>query len=149
MHKHQAWNNKLIKDEKIVGGGQLCSLEFDRERKVVLGSKRRVAPAVASESFGKAKAGKNKTLIMVGSDVSGELHLGHLALLSVAQGLADYWPGKLIVSLNEIESVCSRQNNLRAVYENQKRIGDFLRQNNTAVHSRSADEALLMFAYHI
>jgi tryptophanyl-tRNA synthetase len=81
--------------------------------------------------------------------VSGDLHLGHVALLAVAEALAKYLKTRMIVSLNEVESVCSRDTALSEVLGNKKKIAGWLIQNGAMVHSRAEDSTLLMFALRI
>ena len=88
-------------------------------------------------------------MIFVGTDVSGELHLGHVSLLAIAEMLATQFQSKLIVSLNEIESICSRDNNLNDLFKNRAKITAVLENHNTAVHSRADDINLTLFALRI
>ena len=136
MTQNHAWNNSLRppKAKSSAGGGRLQKLDFDRAAKLVLGSRKRITSA---------------PLIMLGSDVSGELHLGHLALFSVAETLAEKYKSRLVVSLNEVESLCSRKNNLKQVVDNQRKMIELLRSFGLSVHSRAKEETLLLFALRL
>jgi tryptophanyl-tRNA synthetase len=92
---------------------------------------------------------KERSLIFIGTDVSGELHLGHVALLSVARMFADKLEGKLVVSLNEAESICSRDCDLKSLFKNRDSITRTLTDNRCLVHSRAEDTALNLFALRI
>lgn len=139
-----------------MGGGQLFSSSLDPERKIILGCRASIirksllhlTKTNRSEDLSKLSQAQ-APLIFVGTDVSGKLHLGHLCLLSIAQALTDSLKSKLVVSLNEIESICSRNNNLKEVYKNKTEITNFLTQNGATVHSRANDTDLILFATRI
>ncbi len=63
--------------------------------------------------------------------------------------LATQFQSKLIVSLNEIESICSRDNNLKDLFKNRAKITSILENHQTIVHSRADDINLTLFALRI
>lgn len=106
---------------------------LDPERKVILGSKEAINP-------------DSPSLIFLGTNVSGKFHLGHIALLSVSCALSDILGSKIVVSLNEAESIYSKGNNLKEIYKNRAEISNFLAENGCLVHSRMENADLVLLA---
>jgi tryptophanyl-tRNA synthetase len=106
---------------------------LDPERKVIIGSKSVVAP-------------DSRALIFLGTNISGKFHLGHVALLSLSYALADQFNSKIVVSLNEAESIYSKGNNLKEIYKNRAEISSFLSENGCLVHSRMENADLVLLA---
>jgi tryptophanyl-tRNA synthetase len=155
-NKSAPWNNRLSHHKNSAGGGAAFSSNLDPERKIIIGSRVKMAwndsPHLTktnrSENDSKPFS-KERPLIFVGTDVSGELHLGHIALLAVARMISDSQGGQLVVSLNEAESICSRNSDLKKLFLNRDAIVRTLTENDCLVHSRAEDTALNLFALRI
>ncbi len=108
---------------------------LDPKQQVILGTKTKIH----------SKSGT----IFLGTNVSGKFHLGHLVLLSIAEFLRIKTHQSIVVSLNEVESVYARDNNLRDVIQNRKQIINFLTRQNIIIHSRIEDYDLLLLAIRL
>ncbi len=92
---------------------------------------------------------KEKLLLFLGTDVSGDLHLGHLSLLLIAKALENIWNGELIVSLNEIESLTSRDMPIKELFANKNSIIKELIALNVKYHSRLDDNLVVLLSTHL
>jgi len=133
MNHSKPWNNRLSSIESIPTA--LVTLPTDSHKKIVLGSK-----------FALDKTYSKGVTIMVGTDISGKFHLGHASLLCIAEALKNVMGAKLIVSLNELESIYSRKCNLKDINTNRGDILNTLKKFNCRVHSRIEDVDLTMFS---
>jgi tryptophanyl-tRNA synthetase len=111
----------------------LHSLDWDSKKAFVLGVREKISE-------------KSQPLVFVGSNVSGKLHLGHVVLLTLSHALAKRFNSKVVVSLNEIESVFIHDDSIARIYKNQIQIANFFNQHGLTVHSRSKDSDLVLFA---
>ena len=115
MNHSKPWNNRLSSIESIPTA--LVTLPTDSYKKIVLGSK-----------FALDKTYSKGVTIMVGTDISGKFHLGHASLLCIAEALKNVMGAKLIVSLNDLESIYSRKKSFRIFSEKSSNINQKCQQ---------------------
>lgn len=133
MDKSSSWKNNKLAGETREALEGLVPFLYDPNCKIVLGSRATLS-------------GEDNQVIMLGTDTSGELHLGHGALLCLAESVKTVFNTKLIVSLNELESLNSRGRKIKDIYESQRSIMEILDSHNCAVHSRIEDRDLVLFS---
>jgi hypothetical protein len=132
MNKSASWNNKLAGETPAELHG-LIPFSYDPNRTIILGSRVTLS-------------GETNQVIMLGTDTSGELHLGHGALFCIAESIKTVFDTKMIVSLNELESLHSRGRKIQDIYESQRSIIEILDSHNCAFHSRIEDRDLVLFS---
>lgn len=134
MERSSPWSNKLkITNLSIID--KLYPVALDKWRKIILGSR--------------FPLGHQKTTIMVGTDVSGEIHLGHVALFCVADLMRVVLNGKVTVSINELESILSRNRQPKLVVTHQKKFIEIFKASGCSVHSRLSDPILVLFSTYL
>ena len=135
--KPDPWRNVITskKIEELTIGLQLW--DNDPDRRIVFGIK-----DFLNNEW-------KRSIILVGTDVSGNLHLGHISLLLIARIFENLLEGKLIVSINEIESLLSRDSPIREIFTFQQEVLSMLHKFNLSTHSRVFDSHIILLALYL
>lgn len=137
MNNSDPWNNQLTLTPYL-NIKKLCKSDFDKNREFILGTK---IPLTTMP--------KDNTLVFVGTDVSGNLHLGHAVLFSLADLLSKYFHKHLVVSINELESIFTRRCDLEFVIKKRNKIIKELGKYDCTIHSRVNDWVLILLSASI